>query len=450
MRSGRSLSRRRAHRRHSHGEVGCRQRCGSRRSRRRDVSPRSWRQSRSWPSSRRRLWWRLPVLRSSTPPLSPGTLLREAISSSAVLLLLVGRLDVVTSTTRPSIESTSWTPAAGGLARPQVGHHSCGTAPDSNRLRSCALPRGKDRRVPGILPGTASVADWAGPGPEPYTPGVNLRRLLIAAAALTLAVVVGRWRTGAQHPPPTRNDGWRAGRPTRRRRPRLRVAVRPTSDVGRRAVHVLLADPSVEAVGVLGTQPSHTAGGRLNRWSPRRVGTSWCSTLIRTRVSLIPVVASTKTGVVASRCLGVDRRRRAGCVDRSVDRAGITPYRRHPGSLPRSGRGPAGSPCRDDLSGPPPATTCWRPVHRALDRAFAVGQRRRADRSGGGGRACRFPARCDPGGSRHGHSSRLVVGEARRSGVRLIEGARRRGIVVASPARGSSTAEGAQPTRRPC
>ena len=43
----------------------------------------------------------------------------------------------------------------------------------------------------------------------------------------------------------------------------MRVAVRPTSDVGRRVVHVLLADPSVDVVGVLGTQPSHTAGGRL-------------------------------------------------------------------------------------------------------------------------------------------------------------------------------------------
>jgi hypothetical protein len=43
----------------------------------------------------------------------------------------------------------------------------------------------------------------------------------------------------------------------------VRVAVRPTGDLGRRAVHVLLADRAVEAVGVLGTQPSDTAGGRL-------------------------------------------------------------------------------------------------------------------------------------------------------------------------------------------
>ena len=43
----------------------------------------------------------------------------------------------------------------------------------------------------------------------------------------------------------------------------MRVAVRPTGEKGRRAVHVLIADPRVEAVGLLGTRPSNSAGGRL-------------------------------------------------------------------------------------------------------------------------------------------------------------------------------------------
>ena len=72
------------------------------------------------------------------------------------------------------------------------------------------------------------------------------------------------------------------------------MAVRPTSDVGRRAVHALLADPSVEAVGVLGTQPSHTAGGRLQ---PVVSEDGWDVLVLDTdsdSVSPIPVVASTQ------------------------------------------------------------------------------------------------------------------------------------------------------------
>ena len=94
-------------------------------------------------------------------------------------------------------------------ARPQVGHHSCGTAPDSNRLRSCALPRGKDRLSARILPGRRQRNAGTAHRPGLTLPRVNLRRLLIAAAALTLAVVVGRWRTNSSPPVPTPNDGWR-------------------------------------------------------------------------------------------------------------------------------------------------------------------------------------------------------------------------------------------------
>ncbi len=90
----------------------------------------------------------------------------------------------------------------------------------------------------------------------------------------------------------------------------MRVAVRPTGDVGRRAVHVLLADPSVEVVGVLGTQPSHTAGGRLQAAASED---GWDILVLDTDPGLgsipIPLIATATPGVVASRCPGEDRRR---------------------------------------------------------------------------------------------------------------------------------------------
>ncbi|HEX2369781.1 MAG TPA: hypothetical protein VHM94_11175 [Acidimicrobiia bacterium] len=75
----------------------------------------------------------------------------------------------------------------------------------------------------------------------------------------------------------------------------MRVAVRPTDDVGRRAVHVLLADRTVEAVGLLGTQPSHTAGGRLQ---PVDSAEGWDVLVLDAdpngEETTIPVIGSTK------------------------------------------------------------------------------------------------------------------------------------------------------------
>src|SRR2546429_2590469 len=82
---------------------------------------------------------------------------REAGSRRRILPLAIGNLRIVSggrwlagsACSPPFLRGPLARRRAGGLARPRVGHHSCGTAPGSHRLRWTA-PAGPHARLAGV------------------------------------------------------------------------------------------------------------------------------------------------------------------------------------------------------------------------------------------------------------------------------------------------------------